>query len=489
MRSRQLRLALATAVATLALVCATVTPGVTGTPAQAASAKAWQVEAKRIKVSKWPARFKSVTGKPGKAPGTAVIRWRASNATTSYYRLDMASTIFHPSSKTMPKKGRNFRSVKIPRSAKSYTISAKLAAKVGAPVGSGNHIYYRFYAVNAAGKKKITRVWPGLEATATSPARLPATGTNIRIATFNVASVRATLNKAGRLPWLDRRDRIASMIRSSGAGIVALQELGPGNTKDGGSLDRGTLTRQTDDLVTAVNMLSPNQPFALVRRTSYYTPGSTNGTQGMRILYDTTRYRQMLHCPDTTGNSQNSPSCSFALPTRPGDAERNRLRAAYAKFTEVATGKQFYVVSAHLDARLGATKAEQRSFGALRKSQARTIIQFMRKLNTEKLPIFVAGDFNSWQNQPVVGASAQQVFLANGFYDGLAAAKRSGVAMATASQWKTTVTPASTGFGSRIDYIMAWGTSGSVEYHNTMLRRDTARVSDHALIWATFRLP
>lgn len=469
-----------------------------GQSAQASSK--WKARAKAVKVAEWPAPFRSVTARPGKKPGTAVVKWRASEKTTSYYRLDMASTVFHPNQKPLPKKGRNFRSVKIPRTATSYTISAKLAAKVGAPLGSGNHIFYRFYAVNSVGKKR-TVAWPGIHATATAP--LPPTsassgGGKIRIASFNVASVRATLNINGRLPWVERRNKVARSILNSGAGIIALQELGPGNIYDGGSRAGGTLKRQTDDLVDAVNKRSPKRPYALVRRTAYYEPGLGYGSQGMRILYDTTRFQQLLDCPDTSETTNRkgatviveySRSCSFQLPIRSNDRAKERRTAGYAKFRDLRTGKEFYVVSVHLDPRPGTTKKQQRGFGDLRAAQARYVVKKMKQINTEKLPVFVGGDLNSWQNQQQVGASAHRVFVANGYYDGSATRKRQGMELPTTSGWaRTTVKPAY-GFGSRIDYVLAWGVRGSLQYKNTMVRTQSARGSDHSLVWATFRLP
>ncbi|TQL62114.1 endonuclease/exonuclease/phosphatase family metal-dependent hydrolase [Rarobacter faecitabidus] len=472
----------------IAVLVASLVAGLGTAIAPAAQAATWKSQAKKVKASAWPARVAKVTAGPGSAPGTAIVKWKASNETTSYYQLDLASTMFSKSDKTLPTRGRDFHSIKIPRNARSYTVSAALAAKVGAPIGSGNHIFFRFYAVNSAGKKNIVRVYPGLHAFTTAP---PATGgtTDLTVASYNVGSIKAAVKTKGATPWSSRRAKVASIIASSGAGLVALQEVGPGNIVDGGAVKSTGLPRHTDDLVAALADKVGSDKYRLVRTTPYVQAGKTSGSQGARILYDSTQYKLLSNCPEETGKNAYSPSCSFPLPLNSGDSEGYRRRAAYALFEQISTGKVFYFVSVHLEHREGTTSKSILKLDKLRGKQATAVVSTMKSINTSGYPVIIGGDLNSWQNYQRTGALPQTKFLKGGYIDGASATKRVGVKYPTSSQWATTVKASTVGFGSRIDYLLAKGVAGATRYTNTMVRKDSRRGSDHALIKVTFRLP
>lgn len=179
--------------------------------------------------------------------------------------------------------------------------------------------------------------------TAASP---KATGKKIKIASFNVRTARAISDNRS---WLDRRMDIDTEIASHAPQVIALQELGPGRADGKTGRTVGTV-RQTESLEQAHKAIGASK-YWLVRTTPYVAAGKPSGTQGARILYDSNKLGLSSLCSETTGNRNYSSSCSIKLPLLSGDSEKLRRRAAYAKLRNKATGKQFYVVSAHLDGR------------------------------------------------------------------------------------------------------------------------------------------
>ena len=87
--------------------------------------------------------------------------------------------------------------------------------------------------------------------------------------------------------------------RARNPGIVSIQELGPGRA-DGKKVTVGTAARQTESLEKALSSVGAGK-YKLARTTSYVKPGTSHGTQGARILYDTIRYRLISNCVEKTG--------------------------------------------------------------------------------------------------------------------------------------------------------------------------------------------
>lgn len=450
-----------------------------------ASAALKSAKAKKVRI---PERITWVKAKPGSKPGTVKFSWKQNKKHTTSFILEIASTSFSPSNRSLPKRGRDYQRIKISGKKSSYTLSAAKAKKSGAALGSGNHLYYRFSAVNKTKAGSRTRVYPGLRAVLPAPARVGA-GTDLRVASYNVASVKATLKKPG-LAWDSRRTKVASTILSSGAGIVGVQELGPGNKHTGGSLNGAA--RQTDDLVSTLHGAARKSGsaarFRLVRTTPYVAPGSKQGSQGARILYDTSRYQLLSRCAETTGGREYSSSCTITMPILARDSRAVERKAAYARFKDSASGKTFYVVSAHLDPRKD-TKATKGRYDKLRRTQIRTVMTSIDRINTTKDPVIVTGDLNSWQNNQLTGSMPHRALVSAGYLDGSSSKKRSGAQYGTTTQWQTKAKRASTGFGSRLDYVLAKGVRGSVRYQAHVTKTDARRASDHHLVSAQFRLP
>ena len=154
------------------------------------------------------------------------------------------------------------------------------------------------------------------------------------------------------------RFSVAREIKSRNPGIVAIQELGPGRA-DGKKAKIKKSLRQTQSLVKALRSVGAGK-YKLARTTAYVAPGTSHATQGARILYNKKRYRLVSKCRDTTDGKNYSKSCSMDLPVKSGDAKSRRRSAAYAEFEDRRTGKNFWVISVHLDDRHSGRSARKR---------------------------------------------------------------------------------------------------------------------------------
>lgn len=293
----------------------------------------------------------------------------------------------------------------------------------------------------------------------------------LRVATFNVRTARARSDKR---PWLKRAPDVAREILSRKPGVVALQELGPGRA-DG---KKGTLkgnTRQTTSLTNTLKRLGAGR-YRLVRTTSYFAPGTKHGTQGARILYDSSRYRLLSNCPETTGKRNYNTSCAFDLPIAAGDSKNHRRSAAYAQFADRRSGQRFFVVSAHLDHRHARSNKVEARYNALRARQARAVARAIAKVNKRRLPVVFGGDINSWRTDRSRYAPARALAAA-GYRDTSAVRNRVNYAYPTVNHWKVKLKPSRA--AARLDVVLAKGVERTKRYENKMAAVDHARPSDH----------
>ena len=150
---------------------------------------------------------------------------------------------------------------------------------------------------------------------------------------------------------------MAEEIKSRDPGIVAIQELGPGRA-DGKKTRIKNSLRQTESLQKAFQRRRRRQvPIGPDHRVR----GARDlaGTQGTRILYDTTKYRLISDCRETTGKKNYNSSCSMDMPVMSSDSRAHRRSAAYAEFEDRKTGENFFVVSVHLDVGTAAASARR----------------------------------------------------------------------------------------------------------------------------------
>jgi endonuclease/exonuclease/phosphatase family metal-dependent hydrolase len=295
----------------------------------------------------------------------------------------------------------------------------------------------------------------------------------LRVATFNVRTARAT---GDRRNWLRRAPDVAREILSRNPGVVALQELGPGRADGRTGRLHGHL-RQTTSLLNNLDRLGGGR-YRLVRSTAYVAPGTSHGTQGARILYDSSRYRLLTRCVEQTGRSNYNASCSFELPVASGDGSRHRRSAAYAEFADRRTGCRFFVVSAHLDNRHSGSSSEEAKLNRLRARQAAVVSSRMAALNSHHRPVVFGGDINSWRNDRG-GYAPHRVLQSKGFSDTATAPVRINYAYPTVNHFRTALRRSSSGSGVRLDVLLVKGAGGARRYENKMARVDHARPSDH----------
>lgn len=270
---------------------------------------------------------------------------------------------------------------------------------------------------------------------------------------------------------------MAAEIKIRRPAVVMLQELGPGRA-DGQNISLGSAPRQTTSLLTALERAGVTS-YKLVRTTGYVKPGTEHGTQGARILYDSSRLRLLSDCPETTSGSGWNPSCSFDMPIM-GSNEDERRRAAYAEFATIAGEKRFFVVSAHLDSRHSSNTTTEGRLNALRGQQAAAAVDGVARLNVDKAPVIFGGDVNSWQANRV-GYAPHDALVNRGFVDSAASALPYNLKYSTINHFATTVKASGT-YGSRLDLVMAKGAKGINRHENKLAITSTKRPSDHNMV-------
>jgi len=459
------RLALVAVITTsLALIAA-------GAPAEAAAVKL-------------PDKIVSVTAKPGPGVGEVTVKWRSTGRNTTGYDVETALTAFSKvTSSPLPWTGRNSHHFTASGTKRSITLSARQAKAAGAASGTGNHLFFRVTAVNKTRSGTKTRAFGPLRAVIAKPAAPKAKGTNLRVASFNIRSAR---NRGNGRPWLKRAGEVAAEIKKANADVVALQEVTPGRADGRSGPSTGSVPRQTNHLVSKLGKIGAGK-YKMVQLTSYVKPGTTHGSQGARILYNSSQVSLVSSCPENTGKRQYSTACSFSLPIASGDKASNRRSAAYARFKDKESGKKFLLVSVHLDFRQSGNAALAKKYDALRKKQMATVNAKIAKVRRGNEPVIVAGDYNSWQNRS--GGNAPHDYLVGqGYYDTAAAQTTLNRHYPTYNGFKKVLAPSPQGFGNRLDNILVKGLRGARRYANVTKPKDSSRPSDHSLIYADLAL-
>jgi endonuclease/exonuclease/phosphatase family metal-dependent hydrolase len=421
-----------------------------------------------------PNPFTAVSAVPGPGAGQVTMHWSHDGAHTSYYVMQTALSLFAQGSK-----GRDMHYFDFAASARSATLTAAQLASAGASVGSSNHLYYRFVAVDQTSSGEALRYWPWQQYAAVQPAAV-GSGTPLRIGDFNVRSSAVDDSHT----WLHRAPLVAAQIIAAAPNITTLQELGPGRA-DGVSGPSAGYTKQTTSLLQAL-AAQHGVWYRLVRTTSY--TNVAEGSQGTRILYDSSRYHLISNCPETTSGHSYSSSCTILMPVLSTDSSTTRSRAAFAEFQEISTGKKFIVVSVHLDARHSSSTSTETTYDTLRATQLSTVMAYTTHINPHLLPVFLAGDFNAFQYNPV-GDRSHDALIANGYYDTAAAQSQVNLHYSTFNNFVTTMPLNSSGWGARLDVIAEKGVTGAVRFQNLMKTVDSNRPSDHNMVVADVLLP
>lgn len=460
----------------IAALCAVVPASVLIAPAQASTVPI-------------PGAFTTVTAKAGPYAGQVTFSWSQDGSHTTSFAVETGLTTFKVGDPVLPDHGRKAKMFLFSPTRRSVTLTASQVASAGASVGSANHLYYRFRAVNTTSAGTSSRLWPYLQWVAVKPATPATSGTALRAATFNVHTASAT---TGVRTWLQRVPGVAKTILSRNPGVVSLQELGIGRAD-------GTSASTTGALIQTISLLDTLRAngggrYRLVRTTRYVQPGIPEAIQGARILYDSSRYSLVSSCPETAPGTTYSPgssyssSCTIRTPQLSGDSAWSYRRAAYAVLADRTTGERFFVVSAHLDQRHSTILASERKYELLRASQIKTVMTRVAQLNTSALPVVLAGDLNTYQNNQG-GNDAHDAIVAGGNYDTAAAASQIDIRYTTMNHFWCTIPLLGSGWGSRLDVVTVKGVRGATRWENVMEVYECNRPSDHNMVVADIRLP
>ena len=206
--------------------------------------------------------------------------------------------------------------------------------------------------------------------------------TDVRVASYNVASVSLDKRKAGQQPWAQRRVGVISDILGQRADVVGLQEANQ-SSHFASSLPDGKT--QFLDLRNGLNKAGGS--YALTNEYSFncVTPTTANGcihqdwgaSSSTRILYNTDTIRLV---------SQGSVKYAAQAASIPDSY------LAYAVLRTRATGQDFLFTSTHLSPRLE----------SVRRTQWHQLIAEVNDLKGN-LPVINVGDFNTTKFTPPAG--------------------------------------------------------------------------------------
>lgn len=154
-----------------------------------------------------------------------------------------------------------------------------------------------------------------------------------------------------------------------------------------------------------------------------------------------------------------------------------------------AQSQDLFVVSLHFaegESNTAMEKKHDANVGAL------AALRAIDAANTADLPVIAAGDYR-YLREPFVDrpgyVEGPPTFVRNGYYDAMAAVKKSGYQYPTVNGHKLQ-TPTLSGVSSRSDYILLKGFEGSRSYVNVAnWRYNGVFVSDHNLLYADLTIP
>lgn len=397
-----------------------------------------------------PDKISSARGVAGPSPGETTIKWRSTGRHTDYYKITTALTPF--GSRHTPKVGRHSKTFVVSGGRRSVTLTAAQTAAAGAGLPTGRHLFFRIKAVNRSGSTSSARPYRHLRHATIQGHGSMMTGARLRFAEYNVRM--RTGDVAGH-PWKRRQHLVAKTIARAHPAVVGIQELMPAMwTREDGGIGLHKALRRTGV-----------GNYQLTRRTGYFH----HDPQDTRILYDATRVRLSSSCSESVA------SCYISLPD-----PRHRHVAAYARFTDRASGQSFYFVSAHL------TAGNDAATDALRGRQAQAIDAGMRAINRQHLPVVLATDANGSQTSKGVDAP-HTALLTAGWYNTLAAARTVNVGYNSVNHYSLPERPSPYGFGCMYDSIMTLNMPGADRFKQVLARAPGA--SDHNLIFTDIRLP
>lgn len=319
-----------------------------------------------------------------------------------------------------------------------------------------------------------------------APAPAAANSSSLVVATYNVRCANCSKHPVNKREkrWNTRAAAIASTIAGEGIDLIGVQEASSGVLWKGGPA-------QFEDLVNRLGA-----PYALTNGARYNcvrstTPSSCDpayqGASGdSRIIYNTNKLDLLAQG-------------SLALDDRkPGNGSARFL--AWAKFSERATGKQFFFGTAHLEPGMSKAKIGERV------GQANAAIAELNRVS-EGLPVIWGSDLAS-SKLSHSGNTAYDAFMAAGYTDPLGNSYKARTANAgtyaasmineeyfTLNNFaKKPKKYAAYALGAHLDYILLKPQMQVLEWKQVLNLKSNGRFagvipSDHNLVKVTLVLP
>ena len=272
----------------------------------------------------------------------------------------------------------------------------------------------------------------------------PKAGDPVRMGSYNVML----------FPTGSRAAAVARNISTHGLTVVALQEANPATA----SAVRSALG------------------------SSWQVAASGAQSAGQQILYRSDRFRALSSGSFEVPNPK--------TPSQPLVTPWVRL----APLQGSSASQNFYVVSVHFSENSSRSKLEQNRDSGL---AAQSAMKSINQVNYQGEPVIVAGDMR-YGREPygdLAGyTAAQPTFVRSGYYDAMAAVKRSGsqysIVNITNGAASARQVPHPSGLGPRSDHILVKGFRGSNNYVNVVNWSYNGIVpSDHNLIYADLAIP
>lgn len=286
-----------------------------------------------------------------------------------------------------------FTTKPLPTIAGVASVGATLTAEEGGWVPSPDSFTYQWFragtaiAVNGTGRSyvpvasdagkaitvRVTAKRAGFtSATTISAVTSPreSTGADLRVATFNISGQNDDSKATGDYQvWAERLPIVTSQIIGEGSDVVALQEA---------YAPTGQYTSLTNALAAA------GKAYAI-------TDGNPYASQATRIMYNTTTVTLLSKGAFGYNNQV---------------AGKTTRYLSWATFRQLSTGKDFFFVSTHLSP----------DDEVVRLAEWKELLEKVKELNPNILPVVVAGDFNTTKFTPLA-AEMLPAMKAAGFGD------------------------------------------------------------------------
>lgn len=266
-------------------------------------------------------------------------------------------------------------------------------------------------------------------------------GEDIKVGSFNILTYRDK-NNASPTSWHEPDNRskmIPEIIKDNDWDVVGLQEVGTAFARDNGSMTPS----QIEDLRDSADLSAYD--FAATDREgcnfSLWDAKPKNWTQP--IAYRRDKFEPVAQgCFVMSETPNDFSASSFGWP---------RNVASWLRLRSRATGEELYMFNAHVAANIGpmdggGKKVSQKVYRNHQVDQAKALLSQITSINTEQLPVILAGDFNSTLKTTPVSA-AKTIVDSGMFVDAYSSAE---TVLADGATWNGLVED---GKDAKIDHI------------------------------------